>query len=272
MNAAVPEPGFDTQERQEDSGLIVDVDGFEGPLDLLLTLARNQKVDLRTISILALVEQYLAFINAARQMQLDLAADYLVMAAWLAYLKSRLLLPEPPGGPEPSAEDMAARLTLQLQRLELIRGAADRLGALGKLGVNFFFRPEHESPKPEPVIVQTDTLYDLLRAYGAYRGKRNPPRLSLVKARVFAIEDARHRLERMLGLLIDWNRLDAILPVLAPEPGVRRSAIASMLTASLEMARDGDLEIEQGGAFAPVFIRKRLIPRGEPAEQGEAIP
>lgn len=240
-----------------DEALIIDVDGFEGPLDVLLTLARNQKVDLTKISILALTEQYIAFINAARKLHLDLAADYLVMAAWLAYLKSRLLLPEPPGGEEPSAEELAERLTQQLARLEIIRAAASKLSARDRLGVDFFLRGDPEGVAKVKTIVHSDTLYDLLKAYGNYRNRQNPPRMTVARAKVFAIEDARHRLERMLGLLIEWNQLDAIVPILSPEPSVRRSAVASMLSASLEMARDGELEINQSTAFAPIFIRRR---------------
>lgn len=240
-----------------EDALIIDVDGFEGPLDVLLTLARSQKVDLTKISILALAEQYIAFINAARKLHLDLAADYLVMAAWLAYLKSRLLLPEPPGGPEPTAEELAERLTQQLARLEVIRAAAQKLSARDRLNVDFFLRGEPEGVAKVKTVVHADTLFDLLKAYGNYRSRQNPPRLTLARAKVFAIEDARHRLERMLGLLIEWNQLDTIVPLLSPEPGARRSAIASMLSASLEMARDGDLEINQTEAFAPVFIRKK---------------
>lgn len=249
------EPILDTA--TPDEALIVDVDGFEGPLDVLLTLARNQKVDLTKISILALAEQYIAFINAARKLHLDLAADYLVMAAWLAYLKSRLLLPEPPGGPEPSAEELAERLTQQLARLEIIRAAAQKLSARDRLGVDFFLRGEPEGMSKVTTVVHADTLYDLLKAYGNYRNRQNPPRMTVARAKVFAIEDARHRLERMLGLLIEWNQLDAIVPILSPEPSVRRSAVASMLSASLEMARDGDLEINQSAAFGPVFIRRK---------------
>jgi segregation and condensation protein A len=254
-----------TQEVDPDA-LIVDVDGYEGPLDVLLTLARNQKVDLTKISILALAEQYIAFIHAARKLHLDLAADYLVMAAWLAYLKSRLLLPEPPGGAEPTAEELADRLTQQLARLELIRAAAQKLAARDRLNVDFFLRGEPERTAQVKTIVHADTLYDLLKAYGNYRNRQNPPRLTLARAKVFAIEDARHRLERMLGLLIEWNQLDAIVPLMSPDPGARRSAVASMLSASLEMARDGDLEINQAKAFAPVFIRKTVRAAPEAGE------
>jgi segregation and condensation protein A len=241
--------------------LIVDVDGFEGPLDVLLTLARQQKVDLTKISILALAEQYLVFINAAKKMHLDLAADYLVMAAWLAYLKSRLLLPDPPGGDEPSAEEMAERLTLQLQRLEAIRDAAARLMVRDRLGRDVFARGMPEGIQRIATRTQSDTLYDLLKAYSEFRNRKTPQRFALNKAPVFAIEEARHRLERMLGLLVDWNRLDALAPVLFSDPATRRSAIASMLSASLEMVRDGQMEINQTGSFTPVFVRRRSAAR-----------
>jgi segregation and condensation protein A len=243
-----------------DETLIIDIDGFEGPLDVLLTLARSQKVDLARISILALAEQYIEFINRARRLHLDLAADYLVMAAWLAYLKSRLLLPEPPGGPEPSAEELAGQLALQLARLEVIRAAAQKLAARDRLGVDFFFRGEQVSQDRVAVPVQSDTLYDLLKSYGAFRNRQNPPRIALARAKVYAIEEARHRLERMIGILIEWNDLAAILPLVSPDPAARRSALASTLSASLEMARDGDIEIAQSAEFAPVFIRRKSAP------------
>jgi segregation and condensation protein A len=238
--------------------LIVDVDGFEGPLDVLLALARVQKVDLRKISILALAEQYLVFIAAARRMQLDLAADYLVMASWLAYLKSKLLLPEPEGEGEPSAEELAERLTLQLQRLEAIRIAATRLMSRERLGTEVFWRGNPEGIRVIKTPRYSDTLLDLLKAYSMQRAKKiahgsyEPPKLAIL-----AIEDARHRLERMLGVIVDWATIDTLMPENFMAGRSRRSGIASTLSASLEMARDGFIELRQMAPFAPLYVRRR---------------
>ena len=205
--------------------LIVDVDGFEGPLDVLLALARVQKVDLRRISILALAEQYLAFIVEARRKQLDLAADYLVMACWLAYLKSKLLLPEQEKEGEPSAEELAERLTLQLQRLEAIRIAATRLMSRDKLGTDVFWRGSPEGIRVIKTPRYADTLMDLLRAYAVQRSKKIAhSSYSIRKLELFAIEDARHRLERMMGHMIDWSTLDTLMPEEFSQGASRRSA------------------------------------------------
>ena len=200
-----------TERAESEPALLVDVDGFEGPLDLLLELARRQKVDLHRISILALAEQYITFIEAARRMRLELAADYLVMAAWLAYLKSRLLLPEPPKGEEPSAEDLATALALRLRRLEAIREAAKKIGERAWLGRDVFARGA-----PEPVIVNRDsryeaTLYDLLKAYAQQRQIQFNARVSLHKRNVWSLVDAREALERLVGHLSDWVTLDTYL-------------------------------------------------------------
>lgn len=254
----------DTRPRVEpDPGeaLIVDVDGYEGPLDVLLALARAQKVDLRKISILALVEQYLVFIAAARRMQLDLAADYLVMASWLAYLKSRLLLPEAESDGEPTPEELAERLTLQLQRLDAIRIAAARLMSRDRLGLTVFSRGSPEGIRLVKTPAYSDTLLDLLKAYAIQRVKKiatgdyKPP-----KVEIFAIEEARHRLEKMLGIIIDWSTLDAIMPEGFEQGRKRRTGLASTLSASLEMARDGLIELRQMAPFAPVYLRARKAP------------
>ena len=190
--------------KENGEGLIVDVDGYEGPLDVLLALARVQKVDLRKISILALAEQYLTFIEAARIKQLDLAADYLVMASWLAYLKSKLLLPQDERSGEPSAEEMAERLTLQLQRLEAIRIAATRLMARDRLGQEVFWRGSPEGVRVIKTPRYADTLLDLLKAYSVQRTKKIVhSSYEVHKLKLFAVEDARHRLERMLGGMPD---------------------------------------------------------------------
>jgi segregation and condensation protein A len=242
-------------ERAEgEPALRVDVDGFEGPLDLLLELARRQKVDLHRISILALAEQYIAFIEAARRMRLELAADYLVMAAWLAYLKSRLLLPEPPKGEEPSASDLATALALRLRRLELIREAARRLGERARLGRDVFARGE-----PEPVQVRAEshwegTLYDLLSAYARQRQKQFNARVTLHRRHVWSLIEAREALERLVGHLTDWMSLDAYLVRYVVEPSMRPTVLASALSATLEMVREGQLTLRQDEAFAPLWV------------------
>jgi segregation and condensation protein A len=249
----------DTQPIAPEEALVVVVDGFEGPLDLLLTLARDQKVDLAKISVLTLAEQYLEFMESAKRRSLELAADYLVMAAWLAYLKSRLLLPQPPSDDgEPSAHEMAARLRWRLQRLEAMREAAARLMARDRLERDVFARGA-----PEPVNViklrqQTDTLYDLLTAYSAQRLKR--ARVSTyrpVHAPVLLIEEARARLERMLGRIGNWNALSNLLPAEWSHGTRRRSAIASTLLACLELARDGRVTIRQLQPFDEVYVKDR---------------
>lgn len=249
-------------------GLIVDVDGYEGPLDVLLALARVQKVDLRKISILALAEQYLTFIEAARIRQLDLAADYLVMAAWLAYLKSKLLLPQDEKPGEPSAEEMAERLTLQLQRLEAIRIAAARLMARDKLGADVFWRGSPEGIRVIKTPRYADTLLDLLKAYSTQRVKKIVhSNYEIQKLKLFAIEDARHRLERMLGVIVDWSVIDNLVPEEFNSGTPRRSGIASTLSAALEMVRDGHVELRQMAPFAPLYVRRKETtpkPESEP--------
>ncbi|MDE2184430.1 MAG: segregation/condensation protein A [Alphaproteobacteria bacterium] len=242
-----------------EKALVVAVDGFEGPLDLLLTLARNQKVDIAKISILTLADQYLEFIESAKRMNLELAADYLVMAAWLAYLKSRLVLPQPPSAEgEPSADIMASRLRWRLQRLEAMREAAARLMARDRLGREIFARGQ-----PEPVNVvrlrtYKDSLYDLLTAYASERVK-------LLRGRtyrpavppVLQIEEARERIERMLGRIPDWSGLAKLIPFEWAGGQRRRSALASTLLACLELARDGRIEIRQIAPFDEVYVRDR---------------
>ncbi|MGC9954949.1 MAG: ScpA family protein [Rhizomicrobium sp.] len=242
-----------------DEALVVTVDGFEGPLDLLLTLARNQKVDIAKISILKLAEQYLEFIESARKMNLELAADYLVMAAWLAYLKSRLILPQPAGADgEPTADEMASRLRWRLQRLEAMREAAARLMARDRLEREIFARGMPEPVKVVKLRTYTDSLYDLLTAYAAdrvkkLRGKSYEP----LTSPVLLIEEARERLERMLGRIPDWNDLTKLLPFEWSRGQRRRSALASTLLACLELARDGRVEIRQLAPFDEIYVRDR---------------
>jgi segregation and condensation protein A len=255
-------PAFseDTQERGSDEPtLIVDVDGFEGPLDLLLTLARNQKVDLAKISILALADQYLAFVEQARQMRLDLAADYLVMAAWLAYLKSRLLLPEPVAAEGQSAADLATALAMRLKRLEAIRQGATRLFERPLLGRDVFARG---NPEPIAEIKRpkwSATLYDLISAYAAERQRHVRRRVRVAQRNVWSLVEARTILERLVGNTGEWARLDDFLLAYVVEPAMRATAFASSLAATLELVREGSMEFRQASAFAPLYLRRRGI-------------
>ena len=242
-----------------DPTLIIDVEGFEGPLDLLLTLARQQKVDLAKISILSLAEQYLAFVDEARKLHLELAADYLVMAAWLAYLKSRLLIPVVGDEPEGmSAADMAAALARRLRRLEAFRAVAAGLTARPQLGREVFARG---MPQPLQDIKHPEwsaTLYDLLSSYAVQRRKkalawvRMPPRV------VWSLTQARDALQRLMGTGGDWGRLDEYLIAYVVEPELRASAFASSLAATLELIREGVIEVHQDAAFGPIYLRNRV--------------
>ena len=251
------ETGRPAEIAEGEPALVVDVGGYEGPLDLLLTLARQQKVDLSKISILALADQYLAFIEAARKIRLELAGDYLVMAAWLAYLKSRLLLPEPPSPDGPSAEEMATALANRLRRLEAIREAATRLMDRPQLGRDVFARgapePIAEIKKPE----WTATLYDLLTAYANQRQRTALARVRFKKRTVWSLAEARATLERLIGQSSDWSRLDQYLISYVVEPAVAPSVFASSFASALELVREGIAEIHQKGSFAPIYMRKR---------------
>jgi segregation and condensation protein A len=239
----------------DEAALVIDVDGFEGPLDLLLALARAQKVDLAKISILALAEQYLVYIAELGRLKLEIAADYLVMAAWLAYLKSRLLLPEPASDDEPTGAELAAALAFRLRHLEAIREAAGRLANRSRLGRDVFARGA-----PEPVEIHkhpkfTATLYDLLTAYTAQRQRAVVAKVRIPKRTVWSLAEARTILTRLIGRLSDWTPLDVLLQPYAASPELRRTALASSLGASLEMAREGKISIRQTGAFAPIHLR-----------------
>jgi segregation and condensation protein A len=238
------------------AAFVVDLDGFEGPIDLLLSLAREQKVDLARISILALAEQYLAYVRRARDLQLELAADYLVMAAWLAYLKSRLLLPDEPGDDEPSGAELAEALAARLRRLAAIRHAADALMTRPRLGHERFARG-----CPEGLAIRRKSrfhlaLHELLEAYVEARLRRAAPRLTLTAAAVFRIEDA---LERLAGLLggPEWRNLLAYLPEGLSDERLRRSAIAAHLGACLELTREGVIELNQAAPFGPIYVRRK---------------
>ena len=236
--------------------LHLDLDGFEGPIDVLLTLARDQKVDLKKISILELADQYLAFIARARRLRLEIAADYLVMAAWLAYLKSRLLLPEPPADGEPSGAEMAAALAFQLQRLEAMQKAGHELMALPQLGRDFFGRGLPEPVKIIEKPVYKLTLYDLLKAYGTYPGRRNEGLLQITPMNLFSMDDALHRIGEMLGQVLDWTTLQTFLPPGLQRGLPRRAALAATFAASLELARTGRIQLRQEQLFGPIYMRR----------------
>lgn len=245
-----------------DPVLVVDLGGFEGPLDLLLSLARAQKVDLARISILALAEQYLAFIEGVRETRLELAADYLVMAAWLAYLKSRLLLPSPPADDEPTGEELAAVLAFRLRRLEAMREAAARLTDRTRLGRDVFARGLPEAVEAEARPRWEASLYDLLSAYAAQRQRQMVTSVRVARRQVWALADAREILERLIGRAADWTPIQAFLGAyLTPE--MRATVLASSFTASLELVREGRLEIRQAEPFAPLYLRARSA---DPAE------
>ncbi|MFO1249019.1 MAG: ScpA family protein [Alphaproteobacteria bacterium] len=258
---------------RDDEALLVQVDGFEGPLDLLLTLARNQKVDIARISILKLAEQYLEFIESAKKLNLELAADYLVMAAWLAYLKSRLILPQEKGPDgEPTADEMATRLRWRLQRLDAMRAASTRLMGRERLDRDVFGRGDPEPVNVVKLRTYKDTMYDLLTAYATERakklgGKSYRPHM----APVLAIEEARERLERMLGKISDWSALTSILPFEWQGGARRRSAVASTLLACLEMARDGKVQLQQAAPFAEIYVRDGHRAPDVPSNTPEAM-
>lgn len=248
--------------------LIVDVAGFEGPLDLLLTLARNQKVDLARISILDLVDQYLAFVEKIRARRLELAADYLVMAAWLAYLKSRLLLPAPPQDDEPSGEELAAALAFRLRRLEAMRTAAGRLFARDRLGRDVFARGAPEATAATVRAEWQASLYDLLTAYAAQRQRFMITSVRVAARAVWGLQDAREILERLIGRVGDWTPIESLVSdFLTPE--MRATVIASTFSASLELVREGRMELRQTNAFAPLHARARIPGADEPDDETE---
>ncbi|MEM6946062.1 MAG: ScpA family protein [Pseudomonadota bacterium] len=248
-------------EAEERALLTVSLDGFEGPIDLLLEMARRQKVDLRRISVLALAEQYLAFVAEVRRLRIDLAADYLVMAAWLTYLKSRLLLPEPPTADEPSGAELADQLAHRLARLEAMRRAAATLGNRALLGEARFARGAPEAAQRLAETRWRADLAELLRSYARIRTRDSYKPLSVEgRTQVLALEDARERLGRLLGgmTLPAWSSLESFLPDGWTEvPERRRSAVASSFAAALELARRGDIELHQEGSFAPLLLRPR---------------
>jgi segregation and condensation protein A len=243
--------------------LIVDVDGFEGPLDLLLTLSRSQKVDLRKISVLQLARQYLAFVKKAKELRLELAADYLVMAAWLAFLKSRLLLPPDPTEEGPSGEELAAHLAFQLERLGAMRDVAARLMGRDQLGRDFFVRGQTQLVERVRSVTYTATLLDLMQGYARIRTRDDFRPFVMDRDSVFTMEQALERMRGLIGFAGDWGDLTNYLPEgWAGDPVRRRSATAATFAASLELVKEGQLEIRQSDTFAPIELRKREQPRG----------
>lgn len=242
--------------RAEGPKLHLDLDGFEGPIDVLLTLARAQKVDLRELSILALVEQYLAFIQSAQDMRLEVAAEYMVMAAWLTYLKTRLLLPkEDNDDDEPSAEEMALRLQLQLQRLEAMRTAGLRLMSRDQLGRNVLPRGMPEGLKRIRHTRYDATLYELLKAYSAFRSSKEDRPFVPPRPAVFRLEEAYERLSHLIGSAIEWTKLEAFLPEGAFKGSGRASHLASTFAATLELAKQGKAALQQSKTFGPMYIK-----------------
>jgi len=241
----------------DDEVLYVDVAGYEGPLDLLLDLARRQKVDLATISVLALAEQYLAFIETVREKRIEIAADYLVMAAWLAYLKSRLMVPQAPSDDEPSGEMMAALLQFRLKRLEAMRKAASQLMNRPRLGFQVYARG-----MPEPILIQRKSLweaslFDLLKAYSEQRARAVPTEYTPKQRTVWALQDARDILQRLIGDSSDWVSMQSYLTHYLASPEERATVLASSFASSLELVRQGQVELRQNLAFGPLFMRRR---------------
>lgn len=245
-------------QRRAEEALIVDVDGFEGPLDLLLTLARTQKVDLMKISVLHLAEQYLVFVEQARKLRIELAADYLVMAAWLAFLKSRLLLPPDPEAEGPSAEEMAAHLAFQLERLDAMRQVAARLMGRDRLGLNRFQRGAPETVSRKRRTEWHAGLIDLMRAYARLKTRDEFRPYAFDRRDIYSMEQALDRLRQLVGFAGDWTDLSDFLPDGWDVHGSRRrSATAATFAASLELARQGTLEIRQDDTFSPITIRRK---------------
>ncbi|MBC7953001.1 MAG: segregation/condensation protein A [Rhodospirillaceae bacterium] len=258
MQGDVFEEDEEGQGRDEGERLMLDLEGFEGPLDILLALARDQKVDLAKISILKLADQYLVFVQRVRQRHLDLAAEYLVMAAWLAYLKSRLLLPEPEPDPDgmPTAAEMADVLAFRLRRLEAMQRTGTTLITRPQLGREFFARGE---PDDVPVVTRSIfdvQLFDLLKAYADHIVRTSVRTLTIEAPDLYTVEDALKRLENLLGRMPDWSVLSAYLPQFEGDPLKMKSAVASTFIAALELAKQGRLQLRQdGGAYSPIYVK-----------------
>ena len=238
---------------------IIDVDGYEGPLDLLLTLSRTQKVDLRKISILQLARQYLAFVEKARVLRLELAADYLVMAAWLAFLKSRLLLPPDPEEEGPSGEELAAHLAFQLERLQAMRDAAAKLMARDRLGRDVFARGQSEEVARVRKVTYSATLLDLMQGYARIRTRDEFRPFVMDRDAVYTMENALERMRGLIGFAGEWTDISSYLPDgWSDDPAKRRSATAATFAATLELVKNGQVEIRQSETFAPIQLRKRI--------------
>lgn len=253
------------KERSENEKLQLYLGGFDGPIDMLLSLARDQKVDLAKISILALANQYLEFVDKARELRLELAADYLVMAAWLAYLKSRLLIPqEERKQAEPSAQELADALQFQLRRLEAMRKVANDLFHLPRLGYNVFGRGEPEGLKTDYIAKYEMGIYDLLKAYGDIKQRQQNSIYKLNPVKLFSLEEAIERMESMLGKIPEeWVSLFMFLPGGITEKIVKRSAVASTFGGALELAKRGLIELQQEKNYGTIYIRR-------PGEKAEA--
>ncbi len=260
MSDGFESPVPDHRRRREpvQLSLFLNIDGFEGPIDVLLQLARDQKVDLIHVSVLQLAEQYLGFVNQAQKLNLELAADYLVMAAWLAYLKSRLLLPpDEKEEEEQSPEEMAEALRFQLMRLEAMQHAGEALMARPQFGADFFARGQGESLSMRKRPIYDVTLYELLRAYADHRVRHDRLALRIEATHLYSVEDAVQRLSRVLGAVPEWQTLFSFLPS-GLRKGLRlRSAVASTFVASLQLVKDGKAEINQAETFAPIYFRSR---------------
>ena len=249
----------ETMQKGDQLSLFVNLDGFEGPIDLLLSLSREQKVDLTRIAILPLAEQYLEFINNARSLDLEIAADYLVMAAWLAYLKSRLLLPEPEPEQHEEIADMADALKYQLMRLESMQQASKRLISLPRLGQQRFVRGQAESFSTTTESMWTASLYDLLACYGDIRSQGEGETLTIAATYLYSVQEAAKRLRNLIGRSPEWTVLQHFLPPGLEKPMDRRSATASHFVASLELARDGLIRLRQDTNYAPLYLKSKDV-------------
>ncbi len=269
MGASMPADDFEEDqkplsvaERLDAEALIIDVDGFEGPLDVLLTLGRTQKVDLTKISILQLARQYLAFVERAKSLRIELAADYLVMAAWLAFLKSRLLLPPDPSEEGPSGEELAAHLAFQLERLQAMRDVAARLMARDRLGRDFFARGLPEDVTRIKRVRYTATLLDLMQGYSRLRTRDEFRPFVMDRDAVYTLENALERMRGLIGFAGDWTVISSYIPEGWDKDAARmRSATASTFAASLELAKEGRVELRQSETFAPIELRRRAESR-----------
>lgn len=251
----VSDAAWDAPRADGSKKLHIDVDGFAGPLDLLLTLARAQKLDITKISILALADQYLEFVEQAKTLQLELAADYLVMAAWLAFMKSRLLLPDDDDEDQPSGEELAAHLAFRLQRLDAMRDAAAKLMARNRLDRDIFARGDPEIVITTKNSEYVDNLYDLLSSYAQRRQRTAITHISMKRLPVMQIGEAKRNLEQLLGRMTDWGPISHYIEQFAATEGPKRSSLASGFSASLELVREGKAELRQEKSFAPLYIK-----------------